>query len=170
MAWVLPRMAGLALTFAVSGCATSVVLPAGSGAALDPIAFFTGRTQGAGQLDRLFSSPVTVTVDSVGRRQGDTLILDQTIREGEKPPRVRRWTMRRVAPNRYTGTLTDAEGPVQIVVTGPRADIRYRMESGLGVHQQLALQSDGRTVLNRLQVEKFGLGLATLNETIRKLD
>lgn len=170
MASVFSRMAGLGLAIAVSGCATSVMLPAASGASLDPIAFFTGRTHGEGELDKLFSSPVKVTVDSIGRRQGDTLILDQTIREGEKPPRVRRWTIRRVAANRYTGTQTDAEGPVHVVITGPRADISYRRADGLGVHQQLALQSDGRTLLNRLEVEKFGLRVATLDESIRKLD
>jgi hypothetical protein len=44
------------------------------------------------------------------------------------------------------------------------------MKGGLEVEQQLALQSDGRTVLNRLEVKKFGARLATLNETITKLD
>ena len=145
------------------------MLPA-SGAALDPIVFFTGRTRGEGQLDKLFSSRIKVSVDSVGGRQGDTLILDQTIHEGEKPARVRRWTMRRIGPNLYSGTLTDATGPVQVTIAGPRAYIRYIMKGGFEVEQQLALQGNGRTVLNRLDVHKLGVRVATLNETIQKLD
>ena len=151
-------------------CPASAILSAGSGAAFDPIAFFIGRTHGEGELDKLLGGPVKVIVDSVGRRQGDTLTLVQTIREGDKPARVRRWMMKRVAADRYTGILTDAEGPVHVTVAGRHANIRYRMEGGLRVEQQLTLQSDGRTLLNRLQVKKFGLQVATLEETIRKLD
>jgi hypothetical protein len=163
-------MSVLALTIALCGCATSVTVPAVSGGTLDPMTFFTGRTHGDGELNKLFSRPVKTTVGSVGRRQGDTLILDQIIGGGGKPQRVRRWTMTPVAPNRYSGTLTDAAGPVLVTVVGPRAYIRYTMKGGLNVEQQLALQSDGRTILNRLEVKKFGARLATLNETITKLD
>lgn len=166
----LSRMIGLTLWLSLAGCATSVVLPADSGATFDPIAFFTGQTKGEGELNKLLSSPVNVLVSSVGRRQNGMLVLDQTIREGNEPPRVRRWTMRQVAPNRYTGSLTDALGPVHITVSGPRAYIRYKMDGGLGVEQQLALQSDGRTLLNRLQVEKFGVRVADLAEVIRKAE
>ncbi|MGI8705043.1 MAG: DUF3833 family protein [Sphingomicrobium sp.] len=170
MARMFYRLTHVLLAVAVCGCSTEARLPAASGAALEPIAFFTGRTQGYGKLDKLFSDPVEVTVDSIGRRQGHTLMLDQTIREGDKAPRLRRWTIRSVGPNRYLGTLTDAQGPVHITISGPRAYVRYKMEGGMNVEQQLALQSDGRTVLNRLNVQKFGVRFASLNETIRKLD
>jgi hypothetical protein len=73
-----------------------------------------------------------------------------------------------LGPGHFTGTLTEATGPVDITVSGPRALIRYPMKGGLEVRQQLALQSDGRTVLNRLSVRKFGLEVAHLDETIRK--
>lgn len=164
------RLAAAAAALALSGCGTSILLPAAPGASLDPIAFFTGRTQGSGTLDRLGESPVPVHVDSVGRLEHGTLIVDQTIREGAKPPRVRRWTMRPAGPNRYVGTLTDAEGPVQVRTVGPRAYVSYAMEGGFQVEQQLALQGDGRTLLNRLDVKKLGVRVAKLDETIRKRD
>jgi hypothetical protein len=146
------------------------MLAPGSGPGLDPIHFFTGRTHGQGELDKLLSSPAKLVVDSVGKRQGDMLVLDQTIREGAKPPRIRRWTIKRISPSSYTGSLTDADGPVHVTVEGPRAQIRYTMPGGLKVDQQLTLQGDGRTLVNRLQVTKFGLRVATVNETISKLD
>jgi hypothetical protein len=101
-------------------------------------------------------------------REGEGLRLTQRISEGTKKPRVRTWIMRPAGPGRFTGSLTDAQGPVDITVTGPRAVIRYRIPSGMLIHQQLALQPDGRTILNRLKAYRYGVRLAVLDETIRK--
>jgi hypothetical protein len=164
------RLAIAAAALALSGCATSIVLPAAPNATLDPRAFFTGRTHGEGELKIVGRSQQRITVDSVGRPQGEGLVLDQTIQGGGKAPRTRRWTMRPVGPNLYSGTLTDAAGPVSVRVQGPRAYIAYTMHNGMKVDQQLALQADGKTILNHLVVRKFGLALAELNETIAKVD
>lgn len=159
-----------AVSLAMTGCGTAILLPADTGARLDPMTFFAGRTSGEARLDKVGSGPVRVSVDSIGRRQGNALVLDQVIREGEKPPRSRRWTMRPVGPDLYSGTLTDAAGPVSVRVEGPRAYIAYTMKNGMTVEQQLALQPDRRTVLNHLRVKKFGIEVAELTETIRKRD
>jgi hypothetical protein len=156
----------LLLALTLTAC-TSVELPAGP-APLDPIAFFTGVTQGEGKLDTLVARPVPITVSSLGFPEHGGLKLIQRIEEGNKPLRVRTWIMKQAEAGRYTGTLTDAAGPVDIVVTGPRATIRYRTPSGLRIRQQLALQPDGRTLLNRLEAFKFGIRVATLDETISK--
>ena len=162
-------LAGAALTLA--SCAPSSPLPADPAAHLDPIAFFTGHTHGNAILRKAFSSAVKVHVDSVGRSDGHGgLILDQVIREGGKPARQRRWLFRSDGHGGYRGSLTDAAGPVEFTVAGPRATIRYRMKNGMEVEQQLALQRDPRLVINRLTVTKFGLRLATLDEQIRKQD
>lgn len=170
MGRLFPRLALACLAGLAGGCQATQELPAASGAAFDPIAFFSGRTEGRGQLTKLFSSPAAMGVKSWGRVEGETLVLDQVISEGGKPSRVRRWTMRRVGSGRYTGALTDAAGPVEVDVLGARAEVRYTMKNGLKVDQQLALQADGRTLLNRLSVRKFGVRVALLNETIRKLE
>lgn len=159
----------LALTVALTGC-TSIRLPAAEQASLDPIAFFEGRSHGSGTLTVAMSGSTPIAVESVGRRTADGLLLTQIIREGDKPPRTREWRIRKLTPNRYTGTLTEAEGPVSLTTRGPRAQIRYRMKNGLDVEQQLALQGDERTILNQLQVSKWGVRVARLRETIRKVD
>jgi carbon monoxide dehydrogenase subunit G len=157
------------LVLAASGCASHAAVPVAQSATFDPIAFFKGHTHGEGELHKLFHEPVHVSVDSIGRMAGDVLVLDQTIREAGKPPSKRRWTIKPAGPNNYTGALTEAVGPVTGEVSGPRGTISYKMRHGLTVRQQLADQSDGTTVLNRLTVRKLGLKVATLNETIRKL-
>ena len=161
--------APLTSVLALAGC-TSVQLPADTSARLDPLAFFSGRTEGRGELHVLFSGARTMHVESVGRPSGNGgLLLTQHITQQGKPPRTREWTIRPVAPGRYTGSLTDAVGPVALTVEGPRAEIRYTMKGGLMVHQQLALQPGGRTLLNQLEVARFGLRVARVQETIRKL-
>ena len=157
------------LALALAGC-TSVRLPAAEQAMLDPVAFFTGRSHGSGTLTIVMSGSTPISVESIGQPEPGGLLLQQTIREDDKPPRVREWRIRRVAPNRYTGTLTEAEGPVTLVTRGPRALIRYRMKNGTTVRQQLALQPDERTILNHLEVSKWGVRVAWLEETIRKAD
>lgn len=151
------------------GCASNDTLPAAPGAEFQPLTYFQGHTHGEGRLRKLFSSPVTVSVDSVGKIRNGGLVLDQTIEESGKPPSTRRWIIVPTGPGRYSGTLTDAVGNVDGTVQGPRLYIRYTMKHGLTVQQQLAEQPDGRTVLNRLAVYKLGVRVATLNETIRKL-
>lgn len=164
--------AALALAaLALAGCAPQADLPADPAATLDPTQFFTGRSHGEARLHVIFSGEQRVRVDSVGRPDGrQGLILRQIIREGARPARTRIWRMRRAGPDRFTGELTDAEGPVEIATEGPRATIRYTMKNGLAVTQRIALQRDRRTIRNRLVVSKFGIPLARLDEVIRKLD
>ena len=170
MNFMQPRLLVAGAMLALCNCASNVTLPATApGAPFQPIAFFEGRSHGDGELRKLFSSPVKVSVDSVGRMRNGTLVLDQTIRESGKPASTRRWTIVRAGPDRYSGTLTDAVGNVAGRVEGPRLYIRYTMKHGLMVQQQLAEQPDGRTILNRLVVSKLGVRVATLDETIRKL-
>ena len=158
------------LSMAASACMAAAPLEADATASLDPIAFFTGTSEGDATLKVIASGSKPVRVRSAGRPDGQGgLILVQQIREGDKPERVRTWTMRPVGAGRYTGALIpDAVGPVEVTTSGPRAQIKYRMKNGLDVAQELALQADGVTLLNRLSVTKWGMGVARLDEVIRK--
>ena len=139
--------------------------------ALDMTAFFTGRTHADNVLKIVFNRPGQLVVDSVGGRgdRGDFVLVD-TVHEEGKPVRTRKWIMRPVGPNRFTGSLTDATGPVDVTVNGRQAVIRYTMKGGLKVVQQMDLQADGRTLSNHVVVRKFGLKFASVDGTIRKLD
>ena len=163
----IPTIVALACV-GLSGCARDAIPETDRGVAFDPISFFEGRTHGEGELRKLFGKPVHVSVDSTGRPAPGGLILDQIIREERKQPSIRRWVIRRVAQNRYTGSLTEALGPVTAKVSGSRAEVQYRMHRGLNVEQQLTQQPDRHTVLNRLSVYKLGVRVATLREAITK--
>ena len=162
---------GIAAALLLAGCSSDAPLPPQADTPrFDPIAFFDGRSVGTGTLDVILKSAVPIRVESTGRRQKDGLILDQRIREGSKPPRSRRWVLRPAGANRWTGSLTDAEGPVTATANGNSLRIDYVMRNGLEVDQLLRLRGGGRSAANRMTIRKWGVPVASVNETIRTLD
>ncbi|MCA1653059.1 MAG: DUF3833 family protein [Sphingomicrobium sp.] len=162
------RILFLPLALAACSADPSDSAPIG-GPQLDPVAFFTGHAEGRAMLHKLMGKSETVLVHSDGRADGHGgVILDQRIEEQGKAPRTRSWHLVPAGRDRFTGTLTDATGPVTAAVTGPRLDIRYPMKGGLQADQTLTLRADGRTLDNRLTVTKFGVRLARLDEVITK--
>lgn len=173
------------LALALAGCVSTppIAAPlAGSEAPrFDPFTFFAGRSQGTGTLDKVLSDPVPVRVESNGRivTEAQTevawaappqrvLLLDQTVTEGDKPPRARQWRLVEVAPDRYEGTLTDAIGPVRGEARGNLLVLEYTMEGSFKVRQELTLAPDGMRADNRLKVSQLGITVAVLAEDIRK--
>ena len=138
---------------------------------LDMTAFFAGRTHADNIIRIALHHPHKLIVDIVGCRnkEGQFVLID-TIHEEGKPVRKRVWVMQPVGPDHFSGTLTDATGPVDVVVDGPNATIRYTMaDGGLKIVQELRLERDG-TLANHAVARKFGLKFATVDGTIRKLD
>ncbi len=165
------RLGGVAVGMVALAACTAAAPPEASqpGPAFDPVAFFTGATHGDGKLDQVMKSTRTVTVDSIGRPEKDgTLTLIQRIAMQGDLPRTRVWKFRPVAPGRYTGTLTDASGPVETVAIGRAIRIRYPMKGGLQVEQWLIVLPGGRVLDNRMTVHKWGMRVATLRERITK--
>ena len=162
------RAAAAALALRLGGCGAPP-LPAIEDVRFDPIRFFYAPAEGMGTLHKLIGDPVPVWVSSTSTCNLNDLRVVQLIREGDKPPRQRVWTIRRVGEGDYAATLTDADGPVRVTVNRGRAFIRYRTRDGLSVDQQLALQPGAPVLCNRLTVRKLGIRIAWLNETIRRI-
>ncbi|WP_374129693.1 DUF3833 family protein [Sphingomonas sp. 28-62-20] len=160
------------LALALAGCvATPRIGPVAAAPAFVPNDFFSGRSEGTASLKVIFRSAVPVRVESLGSINADgALVLDQTVFEGDKPPRQRHWLIRRTGPNRYAGTLSDATSPVIGEVTGNRLHLGFGMKGGMHAQQWLTLAPDGQSAHNIMVVRKFGLTLAVLDETIRKID
>ena len=157
-------------TLALAACTAAAPPEANEpGPAFDPVAFFTGPSQGDGKLDQIMKGIRTVTVDSVGKPERDgSLTLTQRIAMQGDPPRTRVWKLKQVAPGRYAGSLTDASGPVETVAIGRAIRIRYPMKGGLMVEQWLIALPGGRALDNRMTVTKWGMRVATLRERIEK--
>jgi hypothetical protein len=167
------RLAFIAGAFAAAACAAAPLAP--ELASPTPVfaaeQFFAGRTRGEGSLKIMLRGAEAIRVEGQGRIDADgSLVLDQVVRRGARPPETRQWRFRRAGPGRYAGTLSDAAGPVAGEVRGNRLYLTYPMKGGVRAEQWIYLQPDGRTALNRMTLTKFGMTVGRIDETIRKVD
>ena len=132
--------------------------------------FFDGRTEGTGSVRIMLSGTSAVRSEGRGRILADgTLVLDHVVHQEGEPTRRRTWRMRRSAPGRYTGTISDARGPVTGEVSGNRLHVTYRTNEGYAVDQWITFNSDGRTASNQMTFRRMGIRVASLQETIRRI-
>lgn len=146
-----------------------LLLALAAAASFDPLVFFSGRTEGRGQLKIVLHATRGVRVHGIGTPTRDGLVLVQRVEQEGKPATTRRWTLRRTGPGRYAGTLTDAAGPVSVEARGDRLHIRYVTPAHVQFEQWLTLSRDGRVADNVLTAKRFGLTVGRLHETITRL-
>ncbi len=159
----------LALIALVLAAPASAAHRADAPTRFDPLAFFAGHTEGRGHLKIVLRKTRAVAVHGDGRRIGrDTITLRQTVEEAGKPTKHREWRIREVTPGHYSGTLTDAVGPITGLEVGGRLKLTFRMKGGLHATQWIEPAPDGGSAHNRLTISKFGLPVAHLDETIRR--
>lgn len=182
-----PRAALLAiLVLVLAGCLTAPpgaapAVPKAEAPRFDPFAFFLGESRGEGTLTKAMSDPVPVRVESMGRLETEAsreagwaapprrvLVLDQVVREGEKPPRQRQWRLREIAPGILEGTLSSAIGPVTGCVEGNVLVLEFSIEGSFKVRQELTLSADGRHAHNVMRVSQLGVTAAVLVEEIAR--
>lgn len=136
-----------------------------------PEHFFVGRTEGSGTVQIMLSGTHAMTDSGHGRIAADgALVLDQIVREAGKPERKRNWRLVRAGGSKISGTISDARGPVTGEVQGNVIYLRYRSAEGPSVEQWITLNPDGRTASNRMVFRKFGLKVATVLSTVRRVD
>jgi hypothetical protein len=131
--------------------------------------FFVGRTEGSGTVHVIMSGRHGVSDRGRGRMEGATLVLEQTVREEGKPVRSRSWRLTR-SGNAIRGSISDARGPVTGDVNGNVVHLSYRSSEGPYVEQWITFHSNGRTAQNRMTFRRFGMNVATVETTIRRVD
>jgi hypothetical protein len=150
--------------------ALALAAPAEAAPKLDMVAFFSGRTEADNILRVVFKAATSLNVECVGRVEGKQFVMIETVHEGTKPARQRKWVLQAVGPGHYSGSMTEAVGPVDVTVSGDTAQVKYVMKGGLNVAQTLVLQADGRTLLNHIAVHKFGMRFGRVDGKVHKLD
>lgn len=133
--------------------------------------FFLGRTEGKGTIKGPLSRRTTLNEIGIGRIDHDgTLVLDQRVQREGQPVETRQWRFRKLRDGSYGGSLSDARGPITAEVNGNCLHLKYTIAKGnYGTEQYVYLQPDGRVAINRMIIRKFGLTVATVEETIRKV-
>ena len=112
--------------------------------------------------------PVRLCLVALAAALGGCLPALPSVAPGDGEQHERTWTFERLGPGRLGGTLSDAVGPVEATVEGPRLTLRYPMGGGLAMTQRLTLSPDGRSARNLATVRWQGVPVARLDETIRR--
>jgi hypothetical protein len=146
------RLAGaLALASAFAPVCTATETPAAP--AFDPVAFFTGSTEGQGQLKKMFSSAHRIVTHGRGVVRADgMLVLDHRVEEQGEAVRLRQWQLRQTSPGHFSGSVSDASGPVSGVLAGNRLSIQYTMRGGMRVDQVLTIAAGGQSANNVMKI------------------
>lgn len=132
---------------------------------------FIGHSEGNGTLGLFLVKRRHFDVESNGYDQPDgTFRLDQTVTFQGKPSQQRTWILKTISQDHYTGTLSDAAGPVTGQTNGSRLQLKYRVKGPLIMHQTLKLVPDGKTIDNVGKITFLGITVGHLHETITRKD
>lgn len=160
----------LVVSLGVAACVSTPHVASAPAPRFDAVAFFAGRSEGKGVLKIALHRADTTLVEGSGRVTDDGgIVLDQTVQRQGKPATRRAWVLHPAGADRYTGTLSDAVGPVDGRVEGNVLHLRFAMKGGLQAEQFLALRPGGMVADNVMIVRKLGMPVARLDETITRL-
>lgn len=137
---------------------------------IDPFAFFEGRTENHSIIKVMLKKAYRSLAIGHGRVERDgSLTLVQRVEDQGKPPRERRWRVRRAGPGRFTATMNEAVGPVSIEKIGNRYRFSFKMKGNLAVEQWLTPLPGGKSAKSSVKVRKLGVTVGTSEGVIRKL-
>ena len=155
-------LAGILL--AAIACPASAQLP-------DPLRFFEGRTESVGLVKLMTKKPFKSRAIGKGQIRPDgSLDLVQRVEDHGEQPRERRWRIRPIGPGRYSGTMSEAKGPVTVEEIGDRYRFRFRMEGSVFIEQWLTPLPDGRSARSVVTIRKYGIKVGSSDAVIRKLN
>jgi hypothetical protein len=136
----------------------------------EPLRFFDGRTEMVSLVKVAMKKPYRSRTLGRGYISSDgTLSLVQQVMEEGKPTQQRQWRMRRVGPGRFSGTMSQAVGPVTVQASGGKFLFKFRMKGHLAVEQWIMPLPGGKAAQSKTTVRKFGMRVASSEGMIRKL-
>jgi len=161
------RMLLAAVPVALLGASASAT--AESQRITDPLRFFEGRTESISTIKVIARKAYRSRTAGRGEigRDGILHLVQQVLEDG-RPSYDRRWRMRQVGPRRFTGTMSEAIGPVIVDEVGGRFRFRFKMKGNLSIEQWLTPLS-GTAARSSVTIRKLGLKVGRSEGTIRKL-
>jgi hypothetical protein len=155
------------------GLALVLLIASSASAALDvesPLQFFKGTTESVGTLKvTMHKTAATHTVSRGEINTDGSLTMVQQVFDEGRPPRIRRWLIREVSPDRFIGTMSEAVGPVTIEHVAKRYRMRFKISGGISVEQWISPRPDGKSATTTMTARKLGFVVASSTASLRKL-
>lgn len=168
----------LMLATLLSACSTQRPDPAGMQAygAFELERYFTGQVKAWGLFEPRFGGSIRqFTVDIDGRRDGNTLVLDEDFRFSDGETQRRVWRITPDGDGRYAGRADDVYGVARGETRGNGLhwtyDLRLKTDGGgLDVaFDDWLYRFDDEVVLNRATVLKWGIPVGSVTLAFRKI-
>ena len=136
----------------------------------DPLRFFEGSTEALTTMRVVMQKPFTSHSIGHGRINSDgSLQFVQHVSEQGRRAFDRMWTIHEIRPGQFTGTMSEALGPIRIEQIGNRYRFRFRLKNNLSAEQWLTPK--GATIARtELTIRKFGIAVAHSEGWIRKVE
>lgn len=115
-------------------------------------------------------------IDMQGSWSGENGTLDESFRYDDGKTERRVWSIRQLGPNKFEGTAADIIGTAHGNSNGFALKWQYTMAipvDGTTYHihfdDWMYLQEDGKTIINRAHMSKFGFNVGEVTVVMRKL-
>jgi hypothetical protein len=146
------------------------------GPVFDPLAFYTGHTKSWGVFeDRQGVATEVIKTETFGRVVHGELRMEQDLYFGQRPRQHRSWRMHRLDAHHFEATANDIIGTARGESRGNTFVWSFTLATKPGsplfnvqMTQRMYLQPDGRTMINRDTIRKFGYIVAEVTEQFRK--
>jgi hypothetical protein len=144
--------------------------PAGGERIMDPLGFFEGKTESISTIKVMLKKPFRSKSVGMGEIRSDgSLYLVQRVEDDGKPPHDRKWHIRQTGPKSFSGTMSEAKGPVTVEEIDGRYRFRFKMKGSLSVEQWVTPINGGNSAKSRVIIRKLGVTVANSEGTIRRL-
>lgn len=148
---------------------------AGAEPQLDLAGYFSGTVDAWGMFQKRNGAVLKrFTVEIKGRRDGNTLVLDEHFSYSDGGTGRRVWTLVDDGDGRWRGTAPDVIGEAQGAVAGNALNWRYTLELPVdGKVYEVQFDDwmflvDRETMINRATMRKFGVDLGEVTLVFRK--
>jgi hypothetical protein len=135
----------------------------------DPMRFFEGRTESVSTIKLIMRKPFASRSLGNGEIDNGVLSLVQKVHDDGRPVFDRRWRMRQVGPGKFTGTMSEAVGPVTADEIGGKYRFRFKLKGNVSVEQWLSPTPNGRSAQSKTIIRKLGMIVGRSEGSIRKL-
>ncbi len=143
----------------------------------DPLKFFTGHTRSWGVFENTRGEPTErIVTETWGRMVEGELRMEQDLYIGSKTRSHRSWRMRRIDEHHFAATANDIIGTVHGEARGNAFFWCFTLALKPGnplfnvrMCQRMYLQPDGKTMINRDTIRKFGIVVSGVTEQFHHL-
>ena len=168
---------GIGILFFLAGCAGMKPIAFENGESkLDPVKFFGGRTRSTGVIETPGGKPsARITTETVGKMKDGALSIEQDLYPEGQKKNHRVFILHQIDEHHVDATADDIEGTAHGLLYGNEFSWTFRRKMAnrkfikhVRMSQTMLLMPDGKTMIIRSVIRKFGIVVAQITEEFQQ--